>query len=208
MAAGAIVVVAGLITGRVIPAWREWVAVERRENARALSALSTATTAVGKLSVTRDSLAARNARYLALAPVIVPGATRGAAAASLSALVSGAAASAGLRIGALQVRLDTSRSGTRSVFYRVAVRGDAVGDVRGVTLFLASIERGPAILAVRQFSISQPEPNASPGQPEALRLEFVIEGLGLRRAASDSARSDPTKATEPVSRHTPMRGSK
>jgi hypothetical protein len=182
---GVVITAAGLLFGRMLPAWSAWVGAERSDAERLSSDLQRTRARIQNLSVARDTLMARNGRYLALAPSITPGRTAGAAGASLASLVSGMAATAGLRMGALQIRSDTS--GTRSemsVFRTIAVRGDAQGDVRGVARFLAAIEGSATALAIRHLSISQPEPAAPPDRPEGLRIEFVIEGLALHRNAA------------------------
>lgn len=125
-----------------------------------------------------DSLRARNARYLALAPALLDGDTPAAAAATLAGLVSGAASGAQVRMGAIQLRIDTT---ARGAFVRVGVRADATGDVEGITGMLATLERGPEVLVFRELAITQPEPGAGDDRPEALRVELVVEGLAVRR---------------------------
>lgn len=132
-----------------------------------------------------ESLAVRNARLLAMAPAIVTGDTPALAAGNLASLLSGVAAAAGMRVTSVQPRADTSRQGT---FVRVAVRASLVGDVRGLTRMLAALERGPTRIAVRELSISQPEPGAGADRVEALRVELDSEGLAIRHASAKEKR--------------------
>jgi hypothetical protein len=54
---------------------------------------------------------------------------------------------------------------------------DVTGDIRGVMAMLASLERGPTLLAVRSLSISQPDLTAGDDRVEALHVEIDVEGL-------------------------------
>ena len=125
-----------------------------------------------------DSLRARNRRYLALAALLLDGETPAGAASTLAALVSGAAASSGVRLGSVQLQVDTPAQGS---FTKVGMRADATGDIDGVMEMLAALERGPELLVVRELLITQPEPGAGDDRAEALRVEIVIEGLTMRR---------------------------
>ena len=84
--------------------------------------------------------------------------------------------------------LDRSRflRGRDDVAYgqaRVAVRASGIGDIAGVTRLLNDIESGAPLLAVRELSITQPEPAAPDGRAEALRFEMLVEGLARVEAA-------------------------
>jgi hypothetical protein len=136
--------------------------------------------------VLRDSLVASNQRYLALAPSILTGTSAGAVGATLASMVSGAATAAGLEVGAMSIRLDTTRT---NVFSRPSVRGDARGDIAGLTRFLTAVEGGPTILVIRQLAVSQPEPGAPGDRPESLRIEFTIEGIALEREVTETSAS-------------------
>jgi hypothetical protein len=177
---GVTVVALALVVGRVVPAWIAWVGAERERAAHATERLDEAREAVRNLDSARDTLRARNERYLALAPVLVGGPSAASAGASLAVLVSGNAAAAGLELGTLRVTTDTARE---TVFARIAVRGDARGDIRGATAMLLALERGPVLLSVRQLSISQLDVGAPSDRAESLRLELVIEGLTIDRDA-------------------------
>jgi hypothetical protein len=95
-------------------------------------------------------------------------------------MVSSAASAAGVRLDAVQTRADTTRAGS---FTPVVVRASAVGDVRGVSRLIATLERGPTLIVLRELSISQSDPAASSERVEALRVELVAEALTLGRVA-------------------------
>jgi hypothetical protein len=171
---GAVTVFTMVALSRGLPAWSSWqrrvredARVSRTEAARAQALLG-----IGR--AVEDSLAVRDERFVALAPKLLGGESPAAAGATLAGLVSGAAASSGVRVGAVQIRPDTTSTGA---FTRVSVRADATGDIRGVTKLLSTLERGPALLAIRSFSIDQPEPAASSDRMEALRVTLEVEGL-------------------------------
>ena len=194
------IVGAGIVLGlavialRIGPAWWRWAESSRDVAAMAMTELEQARASVATLAATRDSLAARNERYLALAPSILSGRTPSAVGAALASAVSGAAAGAGLEMGTITIRPDT---GGTSFFARPSVRGDARGDVAGLTRFLLTLERGPLLIVLRHLAVSQADAGAPPDRAESLRVEFVVEGIALVHEAveavqvSDHARTGP-----------------
>ena len=172
---GAAAIALLLLVGRGIPAWSRWDADARASAAELGAEAAKAEAAVGSLPAIRDSAAARGERLVALAPAIVPGESAASAGASLASLVSGAAASAGVQIGAVQ--LSRPDSAARTVFTRVRVRTDATGDLPSLLRFMQALEGGPTLLAVREWSISQPNAGGAADRPEQLRLELSVEGL-------------------------------
>ena len=187
LVAGGAAVAVLVAASRLVPLWRVWTDDARATAAELTAAVREARAAARLAPALRDSLAARRRRYAGLAPRLVAGDAR-TAAATLAGVVSGAAGSAHLQLGAVQLRPDSSSGG---IFARVSVRGDATGDVRGLAAFIATLERGPRLLAFRELAVSQPDPAAPPDRVEALRLEFVVEGLALRRGG---ARDSPLRA--------------
>jgi hypothetical protein len=119
-------------------------------------------------------------------PAFVSGSEVSTAAANLAAIVVDAANGNGVRMGSLQTSADSATLQSGNVAH-VRVRGEATGDVSGVTQFLASLESGLPLIAVRELSVTQGEPTAAPDRPESLRVGFVIEGL---------ARIDPPDPTK------------
>ena len=185
------IIAALVLAFRGVPAWRGWQREARASAAEQVQEAARAAYVVRQAGVIHDSLAARNRRYLALAPALLSGASAAAAGGSLAGLISGAAASSGVRLGAVQVQAD---SVALSTFTRIVARGDVTGDVRGITAFLRALERGPAALSVRELSISQPEPAAGPDRAEALRLQVVVSGLAVRAARRTEAEAGNQEA--------------
>ena len=164
-----------LLVGRGIPAWARWDADARASAAELGAEAAKAEAAVRSLPALRDSTAARAERLVALAPAVVEGESSASAGASLASLVSGAAAKAGVQLGAVQ--LSRPDSAARTVFSRVRVRTDATGDLPSLLRFLGTLEGGPTLLAVREWSFSQPNAGGPADRPEQLRLELSVEGL-------------------------------
>jgi hypothetical protein len=180
---GAAISCIGLLAARGIPVWHTWVATQRIAAEDATLALRRGHSLVRGLPVILDTLMRRNDRYIGLAPSLIAGQSPSEASAALLSLISGAGATAGIRIGALRVRVDTTKG---KVFPRLIVSGDAQGDIRGLVAFLASLERGPTLLLVKHLVVVQGQPAAPSDRPEALRIEFVIEGLGVPRKRTGS----------------------
>lgn len=198
LAIGAGLVAALVLLGRGLPAWRGWDAETRASAAQKAAEAVQTEAAVRLLPASLDSLQARRARYVALGGALLDGESTAAAGASLASLVSGAAARAGVQIGSVQVRPDTAGAGT---FMRITVQADGTGDLPAITRLLEALEGGRELLAVRQLSITQPNPGGAAEQPEALRLDLQVEGLALakpgtlpRRTAADSAAAEVIEA--------------
>jgi hypothetical protein len=170
------IVLALIVLGRGIPALLRWHAESRSTVSELRGQVARATQLVGTATAVRDSATMRGHRLIALAPLLLDGTTSSAATATLASLVSGAAAKANIRLGSLQLAVDSSHGGT---FTRISVHGNATGDIRGLSALLTQLERGPTLLAVRQLSIFQSDPTTPPDQAETLQVEFVIEGLSL-----------------------------
>lgn len=175
------IILAIVTLARGVPATLAWRAhaVERARLVR--DEVARATGLLARRRVVGESLAVRTARLTAAAPSLIGGTSPASAAATLTGLVSGAAARSGVRIASTQVIAgDTARTRELPV---ARARVDAVGDVTGVTRMLAELEGGSTLLRVRSLSISQPEPAAPSEKAEALRVELVVEGLSLAPAA-------------------------
>jgi hypothetical protein len=175
LAFGAAAISLLLLVGRGIPAWSRWDADARASAVELRAEAAGADAAVRSLPALRDSAAARSERLVDLAPAIVAGESVASAGASLASLVSGAAAKAGVQLGAVQ--LSQPDSAARTVFTRLRVRTDATGDLPSLLRFLQALEGGPTLLAVREWSISQPNAGGPADRPEQLRLELSVEGL-------------------------------
>jgi Type II secretion system (T2SS), protein M subtype b len=192
---GATAIAALVLLTKGVPAWHAW---QRDAEAGAVELAADAArsdAAIAAYPMLRDSLRVRSARLQSLDSAIVAGADPSSAAASLATMVSDAATDAGVKLGAVQPRVDSephslgaNRAPTHQVFARVSVRGDVIGDVVALTQFLADLEHGPVLLAVRELSITQPEPAAPSSRMETLHADFTV--VGLARAVEVKIRRD------------------
>lgn len=178
IALGAGIILASATLGRGAPLWKQWVNETRDQAWQAQTRAGRLRVVARARAQLASAVAGASREYLALAPRLLDGNTPATAGASLLAMVSNAVIGAGLQVGSIQSSGDSA--GRR--FARVAVRGEATGDVKGLTEFLKTLETGPVITGVRELSIDQPEPGAPNEQSEALRIQFVIDGIALRRA--------------------------
>jgi hypothetical protein len=161
---------------RGVPALLGWKRDLHSEAAESSSALAEARAIlVGERDV-RDSAVLDGQRVIALAPLLLSGDTPASASATLEGIISGAAATSNVQLGALELRSD---SASRSAFTRVVAKGSANGDIRGLTQMLQQLEQGPALLSVEEMSITQPELSAPPDHMEVLHMEIVVGGLML-----------------------------
>ena len=175
-AVAGMIVVGSLITlSRGMPALANWERVRISEASDAVARAASARAMVKLLPALRDSLRSRATQLSVLDSLMFRSAVPDAAAADLAAAVDDIAATARLRVTAMQLRADSSSSASVA---RVAVRVTATGDVAGLARFLREVEADDAPLVVRELSVSQPEPAAPDGRPESLHIDVVVEGLG------------------------------
>jgi hypothetical protein len=177
---GASVIGSLIVLARGVPAWRGWVSEARAGAHEQVRAAADADALLTRARAARDTLAARNARYVALAPALVAGSTPAEASATLASLVSNAASLAGVKLGAVQLR-PAADTAARRTFVRIGVHADIVGDIAGITTLLASLEHGPLRLRVRDVTVTQPDAAAPGDRVEALRAELTVEGLAMAR---------------------------
>lgn len=173
--AGGVLVALAVLSTRGLPAWFELLGRSRDDAVLARRGLADARAVIAAAPALRDSLAARRSRYIATAPALIAAATPSAAASRLSALVSAAAMSAGVAVSSVMLRADTSSA---NGFGRPSVRGEARGDISGLTQFLLLMEIGPPLLRVAELTVTQSDPTGT-GRPEELRIAFLIEGMSL-----------------------------
>ena len=197
LVAGIVVIVTLLAVARGIPMVRQWQS-DSRESADALiQEEARMRLTIARAPLTRDSLAARQRRFIALAPLLLRGETPAMGSAVLASLVSTAATAASVRLGPLQVHSDTA---ARGVFSRIGVRAEVTGDVRGVGAFLSILERGPTLVAVRELTISQLEPAAAPDRAEVLHVTVGAEALMLTPRRATAARAARVREPAPRTR--------
>lgn len=189
---GGVLVAAMLLFGRGLPAYVSWRRAAMEEARLSVDDAAEAERAIRRLKPVLDSLDARRARFVDLAPAVLEGRTPAAAAGSLASLVGGAAAKAGVRVSSVQPRPDSAGPGT---FTRVSVRVDAAGDVYGLGAFLAALEGGPELLSVREIAVTQSDPAATPDRVEELRIELTVDGLALTAPGADPASPDSVAAS-------------
>ena len=194
-----------LLVSKGLPAYRAWAHDTAAARDEELGDAARGSALLASLPAIRDSLRARSGRALALAPTVLEGDGPGAASATLASLVTDAASDAGVSLGTLETRgdltngvnLPASLSARHHALVTVSVHGVLTGDVVGVGQFLSELEDAQELSAVRDLSISQPEPAAGSNQMETLHAEFTVVGLAL---APESPRSaPPTVATRPPS---------
>ena len=187
-----------------LPAYRAWAHDTAAARDEELGDAARGSALLASLPAIRDSLRARSGRALALAPTVLEGDGPGAASATL-AHGDGCRFDAGVSLGTLETRgdltngvnLPASLSARHHALVTVSVHGVLTGNVVGVGQFLSELEDAQELLAVRDLSISQPEPAAGSNQMETLHAEFTVVGLAL---APESPRSaPPTVATRPPS---------
>jgi hypothetical protein len=165
-----------LLLGRAAPAWYAWRhSVEESTRATLADAFTAKATVdrrgeIGPLSKRMELF------RMEVAPVFVNGSGLTAASAALASVVAGAATLNGVRIGSLQANSDSSAAESGGVT-RVRLRGEGSGNLRAVTHFLAALEDGLPLVAIRELSITREVSNASGGRVEALHIEFEVEGM-------------------------------
>jgi Type II secretion system (T2SS), protein M subtype b len=186
LAVGATVIAGLVLLAKGGPAWRVW-QQDTAAGATELAADALRSDAeIAAYPALHDSLRERAARLRSLTPSVLPGDDPASAAATLATIISDAASDAGVKLGTVQPRVDSephSLGGDRTAppptFARVSARADAAGDVVALTQFLADLEHGPALLWVRELSITQPDPAAPSSRIETLHAELTVAGLAL-----------------------------
>jgi hypothetical protein len=184
--AGVVGIALLLTVGRGLPAIWRWQSESDDAAATQVQEMARARTTIARARLTRDSLATRQKRFIALAPLLLRGETPAMGGANLASLVATTATAASVRLGPVQVRSDTMG---RGVFSRVGVRTEVTGDVRGISTFLSALEHGPTLLAVRELTISQLEPGAPPERAEALHVQLALEALMLAPRRPEAAKT-------------------
>ncbi len=120
------------------------------------------------------ALAARADELLGTAPLLFSGSAASGVAAGLAGRITAAAATNRVRID----RIEPLPDSTVADFTSVELRVRAEGDLAGIIGFLAALERGPQLVTVTQFAITN-EHGAS--DPQRLRLDLSARGWALLR---------------------------
>jgi hypothetical protein len=179
LAVGLIIVGSLIAVTRGVPAWLHWVHDASAAATEQVRAAEDADALVAQSLALRDTMKARDARYLDLAPALVSGTTPADASASLASLLSAAAGGAHVTLGAVQLRPVADTTG-RHAFLRVGVRADYTADVEGLSAMLLNLERGPVRLRVRELTVTPTDPFSPRTRAEMLHGDIVVEGLALR----------------------------
>lgn len=188
---GAVAIASIVLAGRVAPATVAWSREQQARSVELNGDLARALADVRAYLSERDSAEARRLRLGDELPSLLHGVTSTATSASLTEVLQECAETAGIRLGALDLRPDTS-AGHFFTHPRVGV--EISGDVRGLSAFLAQLEANQTRLRVITIAISQSEPFAGATQSEALQASMVLEALGhqsVRGSKTTSVRSSP-----------------
>lgn len=182
---GGVVIFVSMILSRGVPALRGWSESSVASARELVAEAERARRSVMGASALADTMRVRSERFVALAPALLDGGSPATAGATLASIISGAAAASDARLGSVQIRIDTtardSSGRVRRAFARVSLRASLTADVRGLSKFLLSLERGLTMLAIDELSITQPEPGADGTRPETLQVDLVVAGLALSK---------------------------
>lgn len=188
---GMVAIASIVLAGRVAPATMAWSREQQARSAELTSDLASTLRDLRGYVAERDSAEARRLMLGDELPSLLHGVTPTATSASLTEVLQGCAESAGIRLGRLDLRPDTSLG---HFFTHPRVGVEVSGDVRGVSAFLAQLEANQTRIRVITIAISQSEPFAGATQPEALQASMVLEALGhqsVRASKITSVLSSP-----------------
>src|SRR5262249_44854739 len=142
-----------ILVSRGLPALREWQRTQLPDASDVIGRASSARAKVLALPSLRDSLARRQRDLAALDSAIRSEPSSCAALADFAAMLDDMAATAGVKIAALQLQAD---SAPRSAIARVGVRMTGTTDVAGLSELLRLADTTDTLLIVRELSVSQP----------------------------------------------------
>jgi Tfp pilus assembly protein PilN len=168
-----------------VPALRHWEGDQKSEARAAAQQIASLRRGLAILPAIRDTLRARQDRLAALDSILLSGVSPSTIAATLASQLEDFADDNAVKVTALQLHADTAAIAGLA---RVDVRITAVADIYGLTGFLHAVESEATPLVVRDLNVSQPEPMASDAKPEALRVDVLVSGIGIIKAAKLGAR--------------------
>jgi hypothetical protein len=171
---GAGVVAILLATARGLPALSAWQRRERENSARAGQQLAESSIDFNALSVARDTLAARAARFEAVDSLIPRAASASDAVAQLASAMEDLADSCAVRVSAIQLRPD---SVVANGVMEVSARLNGVADVVGLAALVRAVAASKAPIAIRELAVTASEPSAPSTKAEALRFDVLVAGL-------------------------------
>jgi len=179
---GAVVIVAAVLGLRVIPAGVRRLGTLRADLRERVLMVARAEALVAAAPALSDSLREATARFVAVAPQLLPGTTAADATAEFSAYLAVLAEQTGLQVHALQPLARESEE----VFEVVAIRAEFEGRVEALAAFLRLVEGGTPVVVVRAITLRAAEP-MQPGTQSAtvqLDAEFVAWRLPREEDAS------------------------
>jgi hypothetical protein len=171
---GCIVLALVIVLGRGLPALLRWRADLDASALELTGEQVRAERSIRSRPAMRDSLAVRRRQLALLDSAFLIGDTPASAGAMLAEVVAESAAATNATLGIVQLRGDTA---VRGPYTPIAVRVGVSGTLESIALFLASLEEGPTLLAVRELTLTQPEPGIAPTRIETMRAEVLVEGL-------------------------------
>ena len=187
---GALGIATILLCTRVAPRTLRWRHDVAERSTTVIADAARAAVAARMLPVLRDSLVARLVRRAELDSAELEAPSRPAAAAALAELVSDAAEETQVQLGS--VRLESvADSGSHVNPVKVGIRASLTADLADLAQFLAAVERGPRLLAIRELSIAQPDMALPSDRSEVLRVELLIEALARIRGIAATNGSTP-----------------
>lgn len=165
-----------LLLGRAAPAWYAWRAGVAESTRATIAELAAARATVDR----REKIAGVAKRMelfrMEVAPALVNGPGVTAAAAGLASSVTDAATTNGVHIGSLQANSDSTLAVSGRVGH-IRLRGEGSGNLHALTHFLASLEDGLPMIAIRELSITPQGSNAFGSRGKLLQIEFEVEAL-------------------------------
>lgn len=179
---GAVLII--VLSAQGVPRIIEYTSARERQANAAIARATRAEQAIHRAGRTHSTLRLVRAGLATYDSALVEGTTSSAASARLSSLISEAVDGTDARLGSVTLGVDSSAS--RGKLARVTARASLSGELFSIALVLQALEEGPHLLAVRELSLTQPQPVASPTQVEIMQAEIMVEGLFRR---TDNARA-------------------
>ncbi|GJG89826.1 hypothetical protein tb265_50070 [Gemmatimonadetes bacterium T265] len=194
-----------LVMGRGVPTWWRWVSEHRAAAGELQAAVARARADVHDAAGHRDRIRAWERRAQDEEATLLVSGSAATAGPALAERMGALATAAGVQLGPVELRAATpllaaptaamttvatprgrttgdhrpcpSPGTCAAHLFRVTARTDVTGDVRGLASFLAALERSDGRLAVRELTVTQPEPGAAPTRAETLHAALVVEAL-------------------------------
>jgi hypothetical protein len=183
----AVATITGLVGIRVLPAMLQWRNTEVERSRLRIVGITAAPDEAQRARVLRDSLVARRVRLALLDSAFVPTEGNASAAEGLAEFLTGASERA--KVVLSTVRLESAPdSGAKAPIGGVRLRAAVSADLAGIARLLMMIERPPLVLAIRQLSMTQRDPNVPHDKNETLDAEIVIDGLVDNRSTIPTSR--------------------